>query len=297
MSSPSSLSCVFQFSKTAYPPFFTEQQHKQHIQFSPIYVHAHTRVAVQSSILTAHIYGPMAKRVLIAAATTGGALATPNGLSRTPPAGWMSWQTFRCATNCTAAPTACINEDLYRAQADALISTGLAAAGFSSVHLDDCIMAPERDRTTHELLADPVRFPSGFQALGTYFHERNLTFAMYTAESDTTCAGLPGSRGFEALDARTFAGWGADYLKADGCGDPTYYAQGYAAMGAALQATGRPIEFSCSWPAYLGSDETQKPFGAMVGDGCNLWRNYIDMGPTVGVSESASDGLGLAVCR
>ena len=227
----------------------------------------------------------MAKRVLVAA-SIGGALAIPNGLSRTPPAGWMSWQTFRCATNCTAAPTACINENLYRAQADALISTGLAAAGFSSVHLDDCIMAPERDPTTHELLADPVRFPSGFQALGTYFHERNLTFAMYTAESDTTCAGLPGSRGYEALDARTFAGWGADYLKADGCGDPTYYSQGYAAMGAALQATGRPIEFSCSWPAYLGSDETQKPFGAMVSDGCNLWRNYIDMGPTVGVREN-----------
>lgn len=169
------------------------------------------------------------------------ASAAPNGLSRTPPAGWMSWQTFRCATNCTAAPNACISEQLYRAQADALVSTGLAAAGFASVHLDDCIMAPARDPTTHELVADPTRFPSGFAALGEYIHSLNLTFAMYTAESTTTCAGLPGSRGYEALDARTFASWGADYLKADGCGDPTYYAEGYAAMGAALQVRSRMV--------------------------------------------------------
>lgn len=133
-------------------------------------------------------------------------------------------------------------------QAEALVKTGLAAAGFNSVHLDDCIMAPERDPSTHRLLADPNRFPSGFAALGSYIHGLNLSFAMYTAESDTTCAGLPGSRGYETLDASTFAEWGADYLKADGCGDPTYYAQGYAAMGAALQATGRDIVFSCSWP-------------------------------------------------
>jgi alpha-N-acetylgalactosaminidase len=172
------------------------------------------------------------------------------------------------------------------------VSTGLAAAGFTGVHLDDCIMAPARDAVSHELVADPIRFPSGFEALGSFIHGLNLTFAMYTAESDTTCAGLPGSRGFEALDAATFARWGADYLKADGCGDPTYYSEGYAAMGSALQATGRDIVFSCSWPAYLGSDEAQKPFGAMIHDGCNLWRNFIDMGPTPGYVQGILEHFG-----
>ena len=53
-------------------------------------------------------------------------------------------------------------------------------------------------------------------------------------------------------------------------------------MGSALQASGRDIIYSCSWPAYLGNDETTKPFASFIAAGCNLWRNFIDMGPTVG---------------
>lgn len=35
--------------------------------------------------------------------------------------------------------------------------------------------------------------------------------------------------------------------------DNAYYPTGYAAMGAALEATGRDIVYSCSWPAYIGA--------------------------------------------
>lgn len=49
----------------------------------------------------------------------------------------------------------------------------------------------------------------------------------------------------ETLDAETFAEWGVDYLKVDGCGDPGYYQKGYQAMGAALEASGRDIVYSC----------------------------------------------------
>ena len=206
--------------------------------------------------------------------------------------GWMSWQQFRCATNCSAAPEACINENLYRSMADALVSTGLSKH-FDTVHLDDCILDQSgRDPVTNELRADPTRFPSGFKALADYLHARGLKFAMYTAESDTTCGGWPGSRGYEELDANTFASWGTDYLKADGCGDPTYYKEGYALMGAALEKSGRDIVFSCSWPAYLGDDETTKPFATMINDGCNLWRNFIDMGPTVGYLQGILEHFG-----
>ncbi len=97
--------------------------------------------------------------------------------------------------------------------ADALVSTGLAAAGYNEVHLDDCIISSQRDPTTNKLVADPDRFPSGFKALGDYIHARNLTFGFYTAISSSTCSGLPGSRGYEELDAQTFASWGVDYLK------------------------------------------------------------------------------------
>ena len=49
---------------------------------------------------------------------------------------------------------------------------------------------------------------------------------------------------------------------------------GYPAMGAALQATGRDIVYSCSWPAYLPPDESTKPFDKFIAAGCNLWRNW-----------------------
>ncbi len=64
----------------------------------------------------------------------------------------------------------------------------------------------------------------------------------------------------------------------DGCGDDSYYEGGYKAMGAALEATGRPIVYSCSWPAYINQgNETRQPFGTFIMDGCNLWRNWDDI--------------------
>lgn len=233
----------------------------------------------------------LASALVFAAASP--ATSAPNALARVPPRGWMSWQSYRCETDCATFPDICISERLYRAQADALVASGLAAAGFATVHLDDCIVdIAGRDPITHALRADPIRFPSGFKALGDYLHARNLSFGFYTAVSTTTCGGYPGSRGFEAVDAASFAEWGVDYLKADGCGDPDYYKVGYPALGAALQATGRDIIYSCSWPAYLGDDEAQKPFAAFIAAGCNSWRNYLDMGPTIGYLDGILEHFG-----
>jgi hypothetical protein len=78
----------------------------------------------------------------------------------------------------------------------------------------------------------------------------------------------------------------------DGCGDASKYPQGYRAMGDALQASGRDIVYSCSWPAYLGDDESEKPFGTFIEDGCNLWRNFIDMGPTLGYMQGVAEHWG-----
>jgi hypothetical protein len=42
-----------------------------------------------------------------------------------------------------------------------------------------------------------------------------LKFGMYSDAGEKTCMGLPGSRGFEPVDATSFAEWGIDYLKYD----------------------------------------------------------------------------------
>lgn len=83
-------------------------------------------------------------------------------------------------------------------------------------------------------------------------HDRGLRFGIYEDYGTKTCAGFPGSLGYIQLDAQTFADWDVDYLKLDGCNvDTRMMPVGYPQMERALNATGRPIAYSCSWPAYL----------------------------------------------
>jgi hypothetical protein len=109
-------------------------------------------------------------------------------------------------------------------------------------------------------------------------HSINVSFGLYNDEGTKTCGGYPGSKGYEKIDAETFKDWGVDYLKLDGCyNDEEGYATGYPAFGSDLLSSGRDIVYSCSWPAYLGDNETSKPFQAMIDGGCNLWRNWDDI--------------------
>ena len=59
-----------------------------------------------------------------------------------------------------------------------------------------------------------TRFPSGIPALAEYLHAKGLKIGIYSDTGFTTCSGtLPGSYGYEEVDAKTFAEWGIDYLK------------------------------------------------------------------------------------
>ena len=141
--------------------------------------------------------------VLTAAAP---ARALDNGLARTPPMGWNSWNTFGCD----------IDEGLIRDTADALVDSGLRDLGYRHVNIDDCWQAPARDAQGH-LQADPARFPSGIAALADYVHAKGLELGIYSTAGTGTCQRLPGSLGHERADAETFAAWGVDYLKYDHC--------------------------------------------------------------------------------
>eukprot|EP00053_Salpingoeca_punica_P018272 m.178725 g.178725 ORF g.178725 m.178725 type:complete len:422 (-) comp17398_c1_seq2:3749-5014(-) len=196
----------------------------------------------------------------------------------TPPMGWMSWSRFGCEVDCGIEPQGCINHALYEQMTDVLVKDGYLAAGYNGIHIDDCWpqMTPPRD-SKGQLVGNTTRFPQGMKALGDYMHKRGVKYALYTAESNFTCGQYPGSLGHEVEDSELFASWGVDYLKLDGCGDLSAYPTGYPLFGKALAATGRNITYSCSWPAYIGDDETVKPYQAIIDAGCNLWRNYDDI--------------------
>jgi len=55
--------------------------------------------------------------------------ALDNGLARTPPMGWNSWNKFACDG---------LNEKVIRDTADQIASNGMKEAGYQYVNLDDC---------------------------------------------------------------------------------------------------------------------------------------------------------------
>jgi alpha-galactosidase len=187
--------------------------------------------------------------------------ALDNGLARTPPMGWNSWNKYACKG---------INEKVVRDTADAMASNGMKDSGYEYVVIDDCWQTG-RDAEGN-IIADVERFPSGIKALADYVHGKGLKLGIYTDAGMLTCAKRPGSIGHEYQDARQYANWGIDYLKEDWCntlpGQNTE--SSYTLMRNALKDSGRPILFSiCEW----GST---KPWLWAGGIG-NMWRSTGDI--------------------
>ena len=78
----------------------------------------------------------MLLRVLIVVAARAAAL--DNGLARTPPMGWMTWERFRCEIDCDADPDNCISEQLIKSHADILAAPEWRSLGYQYINIDDC---------------------------------------------------------------------------------------------------------------------------------------------------------------
>ncbi|HET7563469.1 MAG TPA: glycoside hydrolase family 27 protein [Gemmatimonadaceae bacterium] len=216
--------------------------------------------------IAAFVSAPALILALVAAHTPDAALRSAtfvdNGLARTPPMGWNSWNHFGCN----------VSEQLIEQTADAMVSSGMRDAGYRYVVIDDCWQVARDANGT--LVADSVRFPHGIKALADYVHRKGLKFGIYTDAGTNTCQGRPGTLGHEEQDARTFAAWGVDYVKEDWChasglDAPTQYAKFRDALGEA----GRPIVFSiCEW----GSNQPWE-WAPKTG---NLWRTTDDIEDT-----------------
>jgi len=98
-----------------------------------------------------------------------------------------------------------------------------------------------------------------------------LKFGIYSDAGTKTCAGRPGSKGFERQDAETYAKWNVDYLKYDWCFTEGQDAiTSYTLMRDELFKAGRPIVFSlCEWGE-------NKPW-EWAKDVGHLWRTTLDI--------------------
>ena len=109
-------------------------------------------------------------------------LALDNGLAKTPPMGWNSWNKFACN----------VSEKLIKEMADAMVTSGMRDAGYQYLVIDDCWQI-DRDAQGN-ILPDPERFPSGMKALADYVHSKGLKFGLYSDAGTLTCQKRPGSR-------------------------------------------------------------------------------------------------------
>lgn len=124
-----------------------------------------------------------------------------NGLVRTPPMGWNSWNKFGHS----------IDDAAVRGVADALVKSGMKDAGYVYINIDDTW---EGERDAEGNIHSNKKFPD-MKALADYVHSKGLKLGIYSSPGPNTCAGYEGSYGHEAQDAKTYAAWGIDYLKYD----------------------------------------------------------------------------------
>jgi len=136
-------------------------------------------------------------------------------LALTPHMGWNSWYVWENR----------VTDEIMRAAADAMVSSGMADHGYQYVNIDDCW--PVRFDSS-----DPGRrgeprdaggrinansyFPD-MKAMTDYIHAKGLKAGIYTSPGPTTCAGYTAAWQHEELDIRRFVEWGFDFLKYDWC--------------------------------------------------------------------------------
>jgi alpha-galactosidase len=186
----------------------------------------------------------------------------PNGLAKTPPMGWNSWNKFQTH----------IDEAIVRGIADAIVSSGMKDAGYEYVIIDD---GWQGTRDANGVLSPNPNFPD-MKALAEYVHSKGLKIGIYSSPGPRTCGGFEGSYGHEEQDANTFAVWGMDYLKYDWCSASRIWKDSdmqaaYQKMGQALEKTGRPIAYALCQYGRAGVEQ----WGSQVG--ANLWRTTFDI--------------------
>jgi alpha-galactosidase len=207
-----------------------------------------------------------------------GALAIDNGLGRTPPMGWRSWNLYGGD----------VNQQLLQGIMDGMVSkkrmvdgqpTSLCDLGYCDVGLDDNwqVCSDNKKYHYHDDAGIPVinrdRFPDMI-VMTDYAHKRGLTAGWYM--NNCICAEkADATDAMYQSDVAALTEFGFDAVKLDGCGtqrDLDKWSQ-------LLNATGRPVMIEnchwggtvptanwCPWNFFRSSGDIQATYGSVVGN-------------------------------
>lgn len=177
-------------------------------------------------------------------------LSTAWAQSKAPLMGWASWNQFGVK----------IDDQVIKKQADDMVSSGLAAAGYKYLNIDDGFFNGRN--ADGSFRTDSVKFPTGLKTLVDYIHGKGLKAGFYSEAGENTCgsiySGQPGGVGGglynhdqQDIDL-VFLNWNFDFIKVDYCGglkqkldERTRYSQ----IRDAIDNTGRKdINYNvCRW--------------------------------------------------
>jgi alpha-galactosidase len=214
--------------------------------------------------------------------------ATAASSGQLPVMGYNTWYQYGAGAT----------ESAVLQQARYLVSSGLAAAGYDTVNLDDGWMAPAR-AAGGALTWNTTRFPDGIPSLASQIHALGLNFGIYEAIGTRTCQNLPGSGGTTAAanhyaqDARTFADWGVDFVKIDECGGLpsgttlSSLTTAFQQYGADLRADNPSVVYSEELPIYVLGQSGFTQAVQSSSTFANMWRVAADESP----ANSASDTI------
>lgn len=190
-----------------------------------------------------------------------------------PTMGWSSWNTF--ALN--------ISEKIIEDQADAMVKTGLKAAGYEYINIDDGFWNGRGK--DGQLIINRERFPNGMRVVADYIHKLGLKAGMYSDAGDDVCGSRSstvaygigvGLAGYEEQDIKTYLqDWDYDFIKVDYCGgmrmgldEREQYTKISNIIKEIEKKTGRRLVFNiCRW-AYPGT---------WVSDIADSWRTTGDI--------------------
>lgn len=196
--------------------------------------------------------------ILLSLAIT--AAAPADTFPSAPTMGWSSWNTYRTA----------ISDSLIMSQADALVKTGLAEAGYTYINIDDGHFGPRN--ADGYLTSNPFRFPDGLKPVVDHIHSLGLKAGIYSDAGRNTCGSYydadtagngVGFYGHDLMDAKYyFDSLKFDFIKVDFCGGDAPQnserlqldeRERYTAIAEAIASTGRPVRMNiCRW-AFPGT--------------------------------------------
>jgi len=169
---------------------------------------------------------------------------------KAPAMGWASWNQFGVK----------ISDAVIKGQADAMATSGLKAAGFSYINIDDGFFDGRNDDGSLRL--NKTKFPNGFKPLVEYIHSLGLKAGYYSEAGESTCGSIYSGQtggingGLYKHDQQdcdsVFLKWGFDFIKVDYCGGQKLKLDEetrYTEIRKAIDKTGRTdINYNiCRW--------------------------------------------------